>query len=194
MDILFKQLLSKGIINEEEWYTLYKSSIKLVYNSTNDYAEIKRLNVLKRRIEALDSISEYVLTDENDAQIIFSRDYVLKNIMKFTDEEIKELDTQIKKEKSTKENINTDIEKDDVPNTDEKPTKEKVDKEDEDVEESYNDEEIDFEKIINEDVNCDINDLESYIKEKGLKDGDELIINDNLKYIYKNGELIENKA
>jgi hypothetical protein len=89
-DILKTQLLLKGVIAPEDWNTMQEH---LQYDFLQDghFAELKDAELLNDRIQTLDSIQSYIGT-------FFSKEYVLKKVLRMNDAEISEMNDQIKKE------------------------------------------------------------------------------------------------
>jgi len=138
-DVLKKHLISKGIINEEEWNITYRRAIKFMFNNNNDYNEIMRITALRSRLEILSTINEFTVKDENGELVIFSKEYVMKEILNLTEDQIKELNKQVKQELS-KTKVKTQ-EIDDIEN-------QETNEEDEDFDD--NEENIEFKDLINE--------------------------------------------
>jgi len=90
LDMLRKNLLLKNIITEEDWNS-WKYDIKVDFALDNHFSELKDTEIMRERLTSLDQISQYV-------GMYFSRDYVMKNILHFSDEDITEMDKQIKAE------------------------------------------------------------------------------------------------
>jgi len=86
-DLLKTQLILKGVINESEWPEL-RESIQYKFASDAYYTESKEQEVLRSRIEILNNVAPFVGQ-------LFSKEYVQKNILRFTDEEIALMDKQI---------------------------------------------------------------------------------------------------
>lgn len=84
-DILKKQLLLKKIINEYDWNNI-SADIGYKYLEDSSFAELREFEVMKSRFEILKDANEYIT--------YFSKQYISKNILKQTDEEIKELSQQ----------------------------------------------------------------------------------------------------
>lgn len=99
--LLKTQLLLKNIINENEWQTI-KENISFDFLSDTFFSELKNAEILKERIttynEALPLIGN-----------VFSHEWAKKNILMLTDEEIKTMNDEIKKEINNKEEIPTVI-------------------------------------------------------------------------------------
>tara|TARA_Y100001936_G_scaffold240767_1_gene275684 strand:- start:3894 stop:5429 length:1536 start_codon:yes stop_codon:yes gene_type:complete len=89
-DLLRIQLLLKGIIKEEDW-TEIKDAIEYVWTQDSHYVELKDNEILRERLEVLSQLDEYIGK-------YFSNEWVRKNLLRQTDEEIKQLDKEIKRE------------------------------------------------------------------------------------------------
>ena len=89
-DLLRVQLILKGIIKEDDWHEI-KDSLEYIWTKDSHYAELKQNEVMRERFEILSGVDEYVGKYVSD-------EWVRKNILRQTDEEIKEIDAQIKKE------------------------------------------------------------------------------------------------
>ena len=104
--LLRTQLISKGIINKEEWVN-YKQNIDFVFADDGYFSEIKKLEMTRERIEILDTISSAEMIGR-----YYSIEWVRKNILMQSEEEIIEMDKVIKKEKADtpkdEEGISTD--------------------------------------------------------------------------------------
>ena len=88
--ILKKQLLLKGIITEQDWES-WKNDIQVDFQRDNHFTELKDAEILGARIQGLEGVKEYIGE-------YFSREWVMKNVMRMDDEDIKEMQEQIKKE------------------------------------------------------------------------------------------------
>ena len=86
-DLLKTQLILKGVIREDEWPQIRED---LMYRFASDayYTESKEQEVLRSRVEILNSVAPYVGQ-------LFSKEYVQKNILRLTDDEIALMDQQI---------------------------------------------------------------------------------------------------
>ena len=89
-DILKTQLVLKGVIAVEEWETI-KEHLQFDFLQDGHFTELKNAEILQNRIDMLGQIESYVGT-------YFSKEYVRKNVLRMTDEEIEEIDNQIKDE------------------------------------------------------------------------------------------------
>ena len=93
-DVLKTQLLLKGVIASEDWDNM-KEHIQYDFLKDGHFAELKDAELLRDRIDALDQIQSYIGT-------FFSKEYVLKRVLRMTDSEVQEMRDQIARE------INTD--------------------------------------------------------------------------------------
>jgi hypothetical protein len=91
-DLLKKQLVFKGILDIEDWYK-YKDYFSLQWNSDSYFSELKENEILKARLETVDSMRDHIGK-------YYSHDYVMRNILKMTEEEIEEEKKKIKEEKN----------------------------------------------------------------------------------------------
>jgi len=94
-DMLKTQLLLKGVIAVEEW-DHFKEHIQFDFLQDGHFAELKNAEILRERLDMLGQIESYVGT-------YFSHEYVKKNILRMTDEEIQDIETQIKDEGGSEE-------------------------------------------------------------------------------------------
>jgi len=92
-DLLKTQLLLKGIIAPDDW-ELMQEHIQYDYLQDGHFAELKDAELLNDRIQTLDSIQSYVGT-------FFSKEYVLKKVLRMNDAEIDQMRDQIAKELET---------------------------------------------------------------------------------------------
>ena len=90
-DLLKTQMILKGIITDEDW-TNIKEYIIYDFQDDNHFQELKDMEILKERIEALNNVNEFVGT-------YYSVEYIRRYILRQSDTEIDEIDKQIKAEK-----------------------------------------------------------------------------------------------
>ena len=90
-DLLKTQLLLKGIISLEDWDHM-KEHIQYDFLKDGHFAELKEAELLNDRIQTLDSIQSYIGT-------FFSKEYVLKNVLRMNDTEVDEMRDQIARER-----------------------------------------------------------------------------------------------
>ena len=89
LDLLRVQLQLKGVIIETDWDDM-KNDIIIDYTKDNHFAELKEAELLRERLQTLDQISQYVGT-------YFSKDYVMKNVLGFTEEDVEKMQDDAKK-------------------------------------------------------------------------------------------------
>ena len=88
--ILKKQLILKGIITDQDWDT-WKNDIQIDFVRDNHFTELKDSEILRERLSTLDQVSQYVGE-------YFSREWVMKNVMMMSDEDIEEMKNQVESE------------------------------------------------------------------------------------------------
>jgi len=96
MQLLKTQLLLKGIITKDDWKT-WKESIAFDYIEDNYFSELKQSEMIRERFEMLSSLDEHIGR-------FISNEWVRKNILRFNDEEIEEIQKQIDAENKSGEN------------------------------------------------------------------------------------------
>jgi len=92
-DILKTQLLLKGIIAEDDWQEI-QEHIQYDFLADGHFAELKDAELLENRLNQLQTVESYIGT-------FFSKEYVLKKILRMTDSEIEEMRDQIASEVET---------------------------------------------------------------------------------------------
>ena len=92
-DILKTQLLLKGIIAPDDWPEI-QEHIQYDFLADGHFAELKDAELLENRLNALQTVEAYIGT-------FFSKEYVLKKVLRMNDSEIQEMRDQIKKEMET---------------------------------------------------------------------------------------------
>ena len=90
MQLLKTQLLLKGIITESDWKD-WKESIAFDYIEDNYFSELKQSEMLRERFEMLRNLDEYVGK-------YISNEWIRKNVLRQTDDEIEEIQKQIDQE------------------------------------------------------------------------------------------------
>jgi hypothetical protein len=89
-DLLRTQLILKGIINEDDWYTV-RDSVQYDFLQDGHFAELKQTEMLRERLALANEMRDYIGK-------FFSVQYVRKNVLKQNEREIEDMDKQIKKE------------------------------------------------------------------------------------------------
>ena len=89
-DILKTQLILKAVITEEDWHIL-RDHVQYDFLQDGHFAELKDSEMLLERIRIANEVRDYVGK-------YYSVEYVRKHILKQSDRDIEDIDTQIKKE------------------------------------------------------------------------------------------------
>jgi hypothetical protein len=89
-DLLRTQLILKGIINEDDWYTV-RDILQYDFLQDGHFAELKHTEMLRERLALANEMRDYVGK-------YFSVEYVRKSILKQNEREIEDMNKQIKKE------------------------------------------------------------------------------------------------
>ena len=96
MQLLKTQLLLKGIITREDW-KVWKEKIAFDYIEDNYFSELKQSEMLKERFDMLSNLDQYVGK-------YISNEWIRKNVLRQTDDEIEEIKKQIDQENKDGEN------------------------------------------------------------------------------------------
>jgi hypothetical protein len=89
---LEKQLILKGVIDPEEWKDI-KDKIRYDFMKDNYFEELKQTEILREKTSMLRDMEEQIGK-------YFSREWVIKNVLFMTDDEMKEMQKQMDKEKA----------------------------------------------------------------------------------------------
>lgn len=89
-DALKIQLIAKGIINEADW-DLIKKDLHYDFMKDNAFAELKDSELMSQRLQALQMIEPYIGK-------FYSVDWVKKNILRMSEEQIEDIEDQIEAE------------------------------------------------------------------------------------------------
>lgn len=88
--ILEKQLILKGIMTPEEFAEI-KNDLRYDFIQDNYFTELKEAEITRERLTTLREVDEHIGT-------YYSREWVRKNVLRMSEEDIKEMDKQIAKE------------------------------------------------------------------------------------------------
>ena len=112
-NLLEIQLVLKGVINRKQWKEL-REDLYYDFPKDNYFSELKNAEVLTERLRLMSEVEQYVGK-------FYSLDWVRKNVLQMSEEEIRDMDKQIKKEESDEDNPMSDdgIEDDSEPDTEE---------------------------------------------------------------------------
>lgn len=86
------QLALKGICTKEEWEE-FREQIYYDYRKDNNFTELREAELVRERITTLQMVDPYIGK-------YFSHTWAKKNILRMTDEEIKDMDKQMEKDGS----------------------------------------------------------------------------------------------
>lgn len=92
VDLLRTQLILKGIVTEEEWNEI-KNDINFDFLQDSHFTELKQAELLREKLATLREIDDYVGK-------YYSRQWVKKNVLAMSDEDIEEIDKEIEEEGS----------------------------------------------------------------------------------------------
>lgn len=104
LGILKKQLVIKGICTDQDWED-WRNDISVDFIRDNHFTELRDTEMLRERLQTMDQIVNYVGE-------YFSREWVLKNIMRFDDDDIEQMREQIEAENA----VADDDDQDEQPN------------------------------------------------------------------------------
>jgi hypothetical protein len=91
LEVIRVQLILKGIIREDEWDEI-KKNIRFDYVRDNYYSELKENEIVNGRVAMVQQMDPFVGK-------YYSREYIQSKILRLTDQDIKEIQTQIETEK-----------------------------------------------------------------------------------------------
>jgi hypothetical protein len=91
LDLLKKQCILKGILTLNDWE---KISQDVIFNFNKDsyFNELKENEILREKVEMLNILANFTGT-------FYSTNYIRKNILKMTDQEILQIDSEIEQER-----------------------------------------------------------------------------------------------
>lgn len=99
IEILKKQLMLKGIITELDWNE-WKGDITVDYVRDNHFTELRDSEILRERIASLDAVANYI-----GPEGFFSKEWVWKNILQLSQEEVEDMKKQIEDEANAGEQM-----------------------------------------------------------------------------------------
>ncbi len=91
LNALRVQLILKGVINEDEWYSIVQD-LRFDYVSDSYFTESKDYEIIESRLRVLRDMNDYIGE-------YYSREWVRRNILRQTDRDMEEQDKQIDKER-----------------------------------------------------------------------------------------------
>lgn len=94
-EVLKRQLILKGIMTIEE-FEENVSLIQYEFQQDNHFEELKQTEILRERLQSLTEIEQY-------EGVYYSKEWIRKNILRQSEDDIKELDKEIEKESKESE-------------------------------------------------------------------------------------------
>ena len=92
LELLRVQLTLKGIIREDEWHDI-EGRLAFRFAKDSHFTELKESEVLKDRLQSARDAEDFVGK-------YYSREWVRKNILRQTEDDVEQIDVQIKKEQA----------------------------------------------------------------------------------------------
>jgi len=92
VDLLKKQVLLKGIMTEADWLKIHQD-IYFVWNKDSFFSDLKENEILREKVDMLNIMANYVGQ-------FYSNEWLRKNILKQSDEEIQEINQQMQNEQA----------------------------------------------------------------------------------------------
>ena len=99
-NLLRVQLILRGIIKEEDWWEV-RDRIRYIWAKDSHFMELKNSEIMRDRFELVSMAEEYVGR-------YISAEYLRKNILQQSDEQIKEIDKQMAAEKPEEDEMGDD--------------------------------------------------------------------------------------
>jgi len=90
MQLMRIQLILKGVMSEDDWDQI-EPDIRFIFNQDSYFGELKQTEIMKDRLDILAQMDEYVGK-------YYSEEWIRKNVLHQSEEEILYIDEQIKKE------------------------------------------------------------------------------------------------
>ena len=89
------QLSLKGVCTKEEWEK-FREDIYYDYKKDNSFTELREAELLRERVQTLTMLEPFVGK-------YFSQTWIKKNVLRLTDEEVKEMEKEMKKDGSVEQ-------------------------------------------------------------------------------------------
>ena len=90
LDLLKTQVILKGIMTEEDWNRI-SQDVTFRFNQDSYFTELKNNDILRERLDIIAAVTPYIGR-------FFSEEYIRKNYLKQSEEDILEIDAQINRE------------------------------------------------------------------------------------------------
>jgi predicted unusual protein kinase regulating ubiquinone biosynthesis (AarF/ABC1/UbiB family) len=90
LDLLKTQVILKGLMTEEDWNRI-NQDITFRFNQDSYFTELKNNDILRERLDIIAAVTPYIGK-------FFSEEYIRKNFLKQSEEDIIQIDAQINRE------------------------------------------------------------------------------------------------
>mgnify|MGYP005815973923 CR=1 FL=1 len=90
LQLLRTQLILRGVLKQEDWDAI-NQDISFTYKKDSYFTELKESEMMKERLEIVRELEEYIGK-------YYSIEHIRKNVLHQSEQDIKEIDSQIKKE------------------------------------------------------------------------------------------------
>ena len=90
LDLLKTQVILKGLMSEDDWNKICQD-ITFKFNNDSYFTELKNNDILRERLDIIAAVTPYIGK-------FFSAEYVRKNFLKQSEEEMLEIDAEINRE------------------------------------------------------------------------------------------------
>jgi hypothetical protein len=87
MDLLKKQCILRGVMTEEDWTKNYQD-LRISFSKDSYFTDLKENEILREKVDMLNTLATYNGT-------FFSTNYIRKNILNQTDDEMVKMDQEI---------------------------------------------------------------------------------------------------
>lgn len=94
-EMLKRQLILKNIITDDDWVE-FSNQLTFEFTRDNHFTELKDAELLREKLQSLDQVQNYVGE-------YFSKEWVMKNVLKFDDESIEKMTDQMGTEEPEQE-------------------------------------------------------------------------------------------
>ena len=93
LHVLRAQCILKGILTEDDWSEI-SPDIEMIFNRDSYFTELKENEILTNRLQMLGQVQPLI-------GVYFSEEYVKRNILRMSDEEILMMQSQIDQERAS---------------------------------------------------------------------------------------------
>ena len=100
-DLLGKQLQLKGILSKDDW-DVVKTLVEYNFRQDSHFAELKQIEIMRERVETAQNMDDYVGK-------YYSINWLRKNVLMQTEEDIRQIDKEVEKEEAAGEEEGVDV-------------------------------------------------------------------------------------